>query len=196
VTKTLSDKSRSGLPQVPFWFLRHGQTDYNAQGLSQGALDIPLNEIGRQQARQAGLLLRHRGIVSIVCSPMLRTRETAAVVNDILNLPIAFEPGLREVVFGGMEGKPLAPWFQRWMAGVETPPGAESFTELTRRASEAMRQILNQPCLVLIIAHGGVFRALRHLMRASQEGLTPNGQPLFCAPSGGSWKIKNAEQDL
>jgi broad specificity phosphatase PhoE len=179
----------SGLPKTPFWFLRHGQTDYNANGLSQGAIDIPLNETGRAQARAAAPLLADRGIVSIICSPMLRTRETAAIVNEKLRLPIAYDPAIREVIFGGMEGQPLHPWFQSWMDGDYTPDGAESFAELTTRVVAALHRILDQPGPVLLVAHGGVFRAVRDLMGIAREGLTPNGQPLFCTPTESGWQV-------
>ena len=84
------------LPELPFWFLRHGETDYNARGLSQGAIDIPLNDNGRAQAKAAGSLLAGKGIVSIVCSPMLRTRETAIIVAAELDVAadLQFEPAL------------------------------------------------------------------------------------------------------
>ncbi|MBU6500106.1 MAG: histidine phosphatase family protein, partial [Rhodospirillales bacterium] len=49
------------LEQSAFWFLRHGETDWNAQNLSQGNVDIPLNETGLAQARSAALLLRGKG---------------------------------------------------------------------------------------------------------------------------------------
>lgn len=178
------------LPQIPFWFLRHGQTDYNARGLSQGAIDIPLNETGRAQAKSAGAELANRGIVSIVCSPMLRTRETAAIVNQVLGLPVTYEPAIREVIFGGMEGKPLHPWFQDWMEGSFTPAGAESFAALTLRVEAALGRILSLPGPVLIVSHGGVFRALRSLMGVSREGLTPNGQPLYCEPLEDGWRVE------
>ncbi len=177
------------LPEIPFWFLRHGETDYNARGLSQGAIDIPLNDNGRTQARAAAAMLAGKGIVAIVCSPMLRTRETAAIVNEVLNLPISFEPAIREVVFGGMEGKPLSPWFQDWMDGTFTPDGAESFAELVARLSAAMQTILALPGPVLVVAHGGVFRALRDLMGVTREGLTPNGMPLYCKPTAEGWQV-------
>jgi broad specificity phosphatase PhoE len=177
------------LPATPFWFLRHGETEYNARGLSQGAIDIPLNDTGRNQAKAAAPLLANRGIVSIVCSPMLRTRETAAIVNEVLGLPVTYEPAIREVVFGGMEGKPLSPWFQSWMDGSFTPEGAESFAELTSRIDGALQRILARPHPVLIVAHGGVFRAVRNLLGLSRDGLTPNGQPLYCEPIVGGWRI-------
>ncbi len=177
------------IPETPFWFLRHGETDYNARGLSQGAIDIPLNDHGRAQAKAAALTLAGRGIVSIVCSPMLRTRETAAIVNEELGLPIRYEPAIREVIFGGMEGKPLSPWFQDWMDGVFTPDGAESFAELVVRVGNALPGILALPGPVLIVAHGGVFRAVRDLMGVSREGLTRNGMPLYCNPGPEGWQV-------
>jgi probable phosphoglycerate mutase len=177
------------LPRTPFWFLRHGETDYNAKGLSQGAIDMPLNANGRAQAEAAAPLLVGQGIAAIVSSPMLRTRETTAIVNQVLNLPVSFEPDLREVVFGGMEGKPLHPWFTEWMEGRATPEGAESFAALTERAEAAMSRVLALNGPLLIVAHGGIFRAIRDLMGLTKEGLTPNGVPLLCAPTTSGWKI-------
>ncbi|MDE8345603.1 MAG: histidine phosphatase family protein [Acidocella sp.] len=178
------------LPPVAFWFLRHGETDYNARGLSQGALDISLNENGRAQAIAAGPKLVGQGIVSIISSPMIRTRETTACVNACLGLEVGFEPGLREVIFGGMEGKPLMPWFLEWLEGRYTPPGAESFEEVKERVADAMARVLAQPSPVLVVAHGGVFRALRELMGlARTEGIAQNAEPLFCDPGLAGWQI-------
>ncbi len=180
------------LPAVPFWFLRHGETDYNAAGLSQGALDVSLNATGRAQAQAAGPLLAAQGITAIISSPMVRTRETTAIVNEFLHLPVILEPELREVVFGGMEGKPLQPWFPEWMEGRFTPEGAETFAAVTIRARIAMQRVLAQPGPVLIVAHGGIFRALRDLMGLTKEGLTPNAVPLFCEPTENGWEIRTA----
>jgi len=177
------------LPRIPFWYLRHGETDYNARGVSQGAIDIPLNDNGRAQSKAAATRLAGQGIVAIVCSPMLRTRETAAIVNEVLGLPITFEPGIREVVFGGMEGKPFGSWFQDWFDGSSTPAGAESFAELSKRVGTALETILALPGPVLIVAHGGVFRAIRNLMGITREGITPNGLPLYCQPTPGGWQV-------
>jgi probable phosphoglycerate mutase len=181
------------LPGTPFWFVRHGETDYNARGLSQGALDISLNANGRAQAANAGPLLAHRGIIGIVSSPMVRTRETTEIVNQTLHLPVTFEPDLREVIFGGMEGKPLAPWFTSWMDGSFTPADAESFAELSARIEAALNRLLALPGPILIVAHGGVFRAMRGLMNLTAEGLTPNAVPLFCKPDAHGWRVTVAE---
>jgi len=182
------------LPATPFWFLRHGETDYNARGLSQGAIDIELNATGRAQAERAGPVLAGRGITQIVSSPMLRTRQTTEIVNRTLGLAVTFEPDLREVVFGGMEGKPLMPWFPEWMAERFTPEGAETFAALRERAAGAMARVLQAPGPVLIVAHGGIFRALRDLMGLPREGLTPNAVPLFCTPTLTGWRVEVAAE--
>jgi broad specificity phosphatase PhoE len=176
------------LPEIPFWFLRHGETDYNAAGLSQGALDIPLNATGRAQAELAGPLLAGQGITAIISSPMQRAKQTAETVNEFLHLPLSFEPDLREVMFGGMEGKPLLPWFPEWLEGRYTPPNAETFAQVLARIQQAMARVLC-PGPLLIVAHGGVFRALRDLMALPKQGLTPNALPLYCAPSDTGWTV-------
>ena len=169
----------SALPPAPFWFLRHGETDYNAKGLSQGAIDVPLNGTGRAQARAAALLLKDAGIAAIFASPMRRTRETAEIVNETLQLPLNFEPDLREVVFGGMEGKPLMPWYTSWVAGQYTPEGAESFADLLVRARGAFARVLEAPGPLLIVSHGGVARAMQALKGGASAVPAPNGVPFF-----------------
>jgi len=179
-------------PATPCWFLRHGETAYNAQGLSQGALDISLNETGRAQAAAAGPKLAGQGITRIIASPMLRTRETAAIVNEVLQLPLCYEADLREVVFGGMEGKPLLPWFPEWLEGRYCPDGAETFNALLVRVGAAMQRVLAQPGPVLVVAHGGVFRAIRDLMGLPRaQGIAANAVPLFCEPTLTVWRIHN-----
>ncbi len=180
------------LPAQTFWFLRHGETDYNARGLSQGALDISLNATGRAQAGQAAGKLVGQGITRVVSSPMVRTRETTEIVNEILALPVTFEADLREVIFGGMEGKPLLPWFPEWLEGRYTPAGAETFEQVKARAATAMARVLTLPGPVLIVAHGGIFRAIRDLMGLPREGLTRNAEPLLCEPTLTGWRVKPA----
>jgi broad specificity phosphatase PhoE len=184
------------LPRRGFWFLRHGQTEWNARGVSQGAVDLPLNETGRVQARAAAPLLEGRGLVGIVASPLSRARETAEIVNRALELPLDFDPDLREVMFGGQEGKPLAPWFQQWLDGDFTPPGAESFSELSARAAAALQRILPRPGPLLIVSHGAIFRAMRGLMGVTVKPGTPNGIPIRCEPHGEGWSVQAAEVPL
>ncbi|MDP9116224.1 MAG: histidine phosphatase family protein, partial [Actinomycetota bacterium] len=66
--------------RVTFAFIRHGQTDWNRDDKLQGSSDIPLNEVGRQQAREAAAHLGHGGWQVVVSSPLVRARETAEII--------------------------------------------------------------------------------------------------------------------
>src|SRR5258708_4300999 len=180
------------IAQMPFWYLRHGETDWNRQGLSQGNIDIPLNELGLAQAREAAVRLRNRGITSIVASPLSRARVTAEIVGEALGLDVTIEPDLREVSWGVHEGQPLAEWFHDWVAGHVTPEGAESFAGLRRRVVGGLNRAVGQPPAVLIVAHGGVFRAIRSAMNLEMSGRTRNCVPMWCEPPrapDGEWAL-------
>ncbi|WP_428541883.1 histidine phosphatase family protein [Rhodopila sp.] len=184
------------LHRVAFWFLRHGETDWNAQDLSQGNVDIPLNETGLAQARSASLLLRNRGIKAIISSPLSRARVTADIAAAELGLPVQIDDGLREVSFGVQEGKPMAEWFQPWVDGLLTPAGAETFPALTARAVAAINRCISRPPIVLVVAHGALFRALRGAMGHEPNVRTRNAVPVWCEPppSGETvWRITYAD---
>lgn len=181
----------SSLTAQPFWFLRHGETDWNAQGLSQGAVDIPLNANGIAQAHAAAPMLKGRGIATIVASPLSRARDTAQVVADLLGLPVELDEGLRETSFGAQEGQPMVQWFNDWVAGTYTPADAESFAHLRARAVAAVNRALARPAPVLVVAHGALFRALRAEMGLEPNVRTRNAWPMFCEP-GAPWTLTDA----
>jgi probable phosphoglycerate mutase len=184
------------LNPVAFWFLRHGETDWNAQNLSQGNVDIPLNETGLAQARSAALLLRNRGIRAIISSPLSRAKVTADIAAAQLGLPVEIDEGLREVAFGVQEGKPMSEWFTHWVDGVLTPEGAESFPALTKRAVAAINRCTARPPVVLVVAHGALFRAMRGAMGHEPNVRTRNAVPVWCEPPGSGsdiWGITYAD---
>ena len=177
------------LTKIPFFFLRHGETDWNANGLSQGQVEVPLNANGREQASLSGEKLAGHGIATIVCSPLGRAQETAHIVAGILKLPFATEADLREASFGEQEGKPMGRWYDDWVSGSYTPAGGETFVDLRTRVVSALNLALMQPAPVLIIAHGAMFRAARAAMGLSALVRTENGVPVWCEP-GEPWNLK------
>lgn len=171
-----------GLNPVPFLYLRHGETDWNAKGLSQGNIDIPLNATGRAQAIAAAPLLAGRGIRSIVSSPLSRARDTADAVAAVLGIAVATDTDLREVEFGTHEGQPMAEWFADWVAEEFTPPGAEPFAALRRRAVAAVNRATARPGMVLIVGHGAFFRAIRSAAGLIANVRTKNATPIRMQP--------------
>ena len=188
----------------PYWYLRHGQTDWNRAGLSQGRTDVPLNETGIEQAAEAAALIAQAldaagegGIVRIVSSPLERALRTATIVRDALvarglpALPLSIEPDLAEVSFGEQEGQPISDWYDHWIAGDYTPPQAESFAVLRARAVGAINRATASTGRPLVVAHGALFRALRAAMDLPANVRLANAVPLSAAPrQSGGWALE------
>ena len=93
------------------YFVRHGQTDWNAETRFQGTRDIPLNDIGRGQASRNGKALKDivdPSKVNFIASPLMRTRETMEIIRAEMELePQAYQTDdrLKELSFGDWEGR-------------------------------------------------------------------------------------------
>lgn len=87
--------------------VRHGETDWNAAGILQGWMDVPINDLGRQQALDLAAACAEAGLEAVWSSPLVRAAETAEIVAAALDLPLPrFHPGLRERCFGAIQGIP------------------------------------------------------------------------------------------
>ena len=181
------------LNPIPFWFLRHGETDWNAEGRSQGQTDIPLNQVGRLQAARAARTLAATHIATIIASPLSRARVTAETVAATLGLPVQFDDDLMEVNFGVQEGEPMGDWYDDWIADAYTPEGAEPFASLRARAVRAINRATALPGPVLVVAHGALWRAFRYEAGLPSNVRTPNALPLFAQPGVGSWTLDTLE---
>jgi uncharacterized phosphatase len=78
--KTVIVFMKSLLPQKTFYFLSHGETDWNKRGIYMGRTDIPLNDTGRSQAQESIPYIDKEPITHIVTSPLQRSLETATIV--------------------------------------------------------------------------------------------------------------------
>ena len=159
------------------YYIRHGETAWNAAGRFQGAQDIPLNDRGVTQAAHAGSILddlfvrdgRVAMSLTFVASPLGRARHTMELVRGALRLPpaeYALDDRLREIGYGDWEGSTLAQQqashpeifaireLDKW--GVP-PPGGESYASVTKRMQDWHRSLQGD---TVAVAHGGTARAL------------------------------------
>ncbi|MDO5097017.1 MAG: histidine phosphatase family protein [Peptostreptococcaceae bacterium] len=150
------------------YIMRHGKTDWNAKRKLQGRTDIPLNEEGREMARQAASAYRDVHFDICYCSPLARAKETAEIVLQGRNVPIVFDERLREMSFGVYEGLeksfeipdcPVNLLFQNPEAYVAVEDG-ESLAQLYERTGEFLNEVV-KPALekgmdILIIGHGAM----------------------------------------
>lgn len=167
----------------PIFFIRHGQTDWNAEGRFQGQHDIPLNDRGRAQARQNGLYLAHllannAAAFDYVASPLGRTRETMELLRGAMQLdPSAYSTDERliELSFGAWEGQTLEELEEGYPDAMKRregdkwhfqPPGddAESYEILSWRIAGWLDSVTVP---TICVTHGGVIRALLKLTGAA-----------------------------
>lgn len=172
----------------PFYFLRHGETDWNKNKMTQGQIDSQLNETGLAQAALAGKALANEPIERIISSPLSRVRSTAEAVAKYHDIEIEFDDGLKECHLGDMQGEPHGDWLRRYWLGEFDPPGGEKFSEFSERVFDTMAGAVSRGPNTLIVAHGGLWVAANqfvtitpHLMRM------PNALPLKVVPNGKEW---------
>ncbi|MCR2809887.1 MULTISPECIES: histidine phosphatase family protein [unclassified Microbacterium] len=160
--------------------VRHGETDWNRARRVQGSTDIPLNETGRAQARDAAAALRAQLDLSaaaacpvVVSSDLSRARETAEIIADELGLaaPRTYA-GMRERAYGEAEGVDADEFLARWgdWHAAEIP-GAEPWPQLRARGLRALDEIVRDArratapaaASVVVVTHGALIRELiRH----------------------------------
>ena len=84
------------VPAKAFYFVRHGETVLNAQNVIVGAVEDPLSEKGRSQARSAGAYLKEKSFCTLISSPRMRATETAELIAQQTGKPLIIEEGLSE----------------------------------------------------------------------------------------------------
>jgi broad specificity phosphatase PhoE len=159
------------------YYIRHGQTEWNALGRLQGVQDIPLNELGRTQSVHAGHILadlfgrdgENASSIGFVASPLGRARQTMELVRGVLKLPLAgyaIDDRLREIGYGEWEGSTLAEMqakdpdlfarrqIEKWTVA---PPAGETYVSVQARMADWYRGLTGD---TVVAAHGGTLRAL------------------------------------
>jgi broad specificity phosphatase PhoE len=165
------------MPTPTIYYIRHGETSWNAAGRLQGVQDVPLNDLGRKQAAHAGNILadlfvrdgRDKSSLVFVASPLGRARSTMELVRGAMTLPpadYALDDRLREIGYGQWEGSTLAEMqvrdpvlftkrqTEKWAV---SPPGGESYVQVQARMQDWYNSVRTD---TVAVAHGGTARAL------------------------------------
>ncbi len=151
-----------------WWFLRHGATEFNRHHRIQGKSDIPLSDLGRQQAHQLVDTTQFDPLPEIIySSPLLRARNTAEVVANALKLPLILDERLMEWNCGDAEGESLEAYLQNhpdfsivWDDLDFRYPHGESKRELCHRGSEFVAMLRNETRVPLVVAHQAILNCV------------------------------------
>ena len=154
------------------YLMRHGQTDWNVKGRTQGWKDTPLNEVGLAQAQAAAEKLKDLSIETIYASDLKRAKKTADIISARLDLPIHYTQKLREMYFGKAEGVKKTdlgakfPYIYQAFNDIKNPgrdeigyPNGETIGQVQQRFIKFINRLRTDGQQnVLLVTHGVVIR--------------------------------------
>jgi broad specificity phosphatase PhoE len=165
---------------MKIFVVRHGLTSCNKRGVINGqGVDECLEEEGVAQAETAAQIAP-KHVTKIYASPMLRTKQTAEIINKVLEKEISYHPELMEVNFGAFSQKSWKEIEEQYGEGMRkkytsqnydfTPYQGESVTNVHTRLKKMLQDIKANHADedVLIVTHGGIVRALYHIYHAKE----------------------------
>jgi len=151
--------------------VRHGRTPWNKDKIFRGSRDIPLDEVGREEAGLLAEWLKDETIHAACTSPLSRSRDTAEAVARHHGVKVVDHSGLSDLVYGDWEGVPLAEvkvkfadLYRQWETAPHTVrfPGGETLDELRTRSLAAVDEVVRRhpDQVVLLSAHRAVNKVL------------------------------------
>jgi len=166
--------------------IRHGETAWNRARIFRGTHDVPLNDIGRDQARLLAAALRARRIDAGYTSPLTRARETAEIVLADHGVRAAVEEGLKDFNYGrwtGIEESQVARrWPQQYAQWTAEPakariPDGETLQTVSDRAFTTMETLVSRhrDQTIALFAH----RVVNKLLVLAALGLAPDRFPFI-----------------
>jgi probable phosphoglycerate mutase len=191
---------------MPFYVLRHGQTDWNVQLRLQGSTDIPLNATGRQQAHVAAGILAREGLTKIIASPLSRALETARIVGAASGLEPVIDDRLIERNFGLFEGMTIDDVHAHReemrehmnpaadLDGKHYPHNAEPLGEVIDRVFACVNEHRAGKDKCLFVFHGIPFRAVTRKFLNDMYS-SPNAAPVRFEEDGEAWRMVALDPD-
>lgn len=185
--------------------VRHGETAWNAEGRVQGQLDIPLNEVGRAQARATADALAEHDFTAIYCSDLIRVRQTAEPSARRLALPVSYTAELRERHYGMFETLTYVEvrekFPEQYARFRDKDPdfdfeGGESLRKFNERSLKVVSEFIERHPgeQILVFTHGGVLEMVYRQARAvglssPRDFEIPNAGINWIEVTPNEWKV-------
>ena len=157
--------------------LRHGQSEWNAEGKWQGQADPPLTELGEKQAKAAAqkLLSVSHGFDKITSSDLRRARRTAEIIAQVIGGDVSVYKEFRERDAGAWQGLTRSEIETSWpnaIADQRWPEGYESDDAVVHRVMPCLERLRGDYKNILLIGHAGLIRALDRFNDAEEASIT------------------------
>ena len=172
--------------------VRHGETDWNADGRLQGQTDRPLSDFGRRQAQRLGDQLKSEELEgeeleAIYASDLARARETAEIVGARLGQPVELDADLREKDWGTWEGLTAVERDRVEFVGESTEAHQERVLRALRRISERHPGDGS----VLVVTHGGSMRRVQTAAMGMALPVVENCGRWLCSCENGRFRAED-----
>ena len=179
-------------PVTSLLLVRHGQSEWNAEGRWQGQADPPLSALGEAQAIAAAERLD--GIDAVWASDLVRAARTAELIAAELEVDVVLDERWRERHAGEWQGHTRDEIEGAWpgyLADGRRPPGWEPDADVVERAVDACRAIVaTHPAAgVVVVTHGGVVRTLERHFGATDDELLANLGGRWVEVHGDSFRL-------
>lgn len=196
-------KYPTNIPHIPFYFVRHGQTDWNKEHKIMGQIDIPLNAVGLQQAQAVAQNIAHLEISRIVSSPLKRAVQTSEIIAAHMNISITKLDEFTECSLGILEGRykgdnELA-LIECWKKGGNIE-SSEHRSDFTARIAVGLNCALTSSSdkkPILIVAHRPTYWELLHILNAqANDTSAENCSVYFFSPpdlNSNQWVVNALE---
>ncbi|MCB1112054.1 MAG: histidine phosphatase family protein [Chlamydiales bacterium] len=184
------------IPKKAFYFIRHGQTDWNFRKICQGNTDIPLNENGITEASKAAKSSASLSFDSIWASPLQRALHTAKMIHACnQKLPFVVNADLREREWGSIEGRASMEMYaveemEEKDSQYSPPSGVELRKHFIVRIARGVTEALSADGMPLIVSHGRVFLCLCEILNIPLIRQVPNVAIIKCVPDHSGWHVK------
>jgi broad specificity phosphatase PhoE len=151
--------------------VRHGRTRANREGVFRGRMDVPLDGVGREQARATGNRLKDRPLAAIYASPLSRARDTAEAVARHHDLKVQVDEAFDNLELGPWTGRRRAEVARedpdRWRLWVTRPEelrlaGAETLGQVAERSAARLGELVRDHAgeEIVVVAHRAVIKPL------------------------------------
>ncbi len=159
------------MPSPEVTLVRHGQTEWSKTGRHTGRTDVPLTDLGRQQAVALGKMIEDAKFDRVLSSPLSRAWETMELAG-LANSDVASDD-LVEWDYGDYEGRPTAEIrvdLPGWTVWTHPIVGGESIEDVSARADRVIDSVLESEGSIVMFAHGHILR----ILAARWMGLAPD----------------------
>ncbi len=176
-----------------FYFIRHGQTDANRQGIMCGGdWNLTLNSTGFDQAARASEHFKSKvqNLGSLCVSPLFRAQQTAGFFSEAYGLPMLLIEDLREWKIGAWEKVSFESIKEDFLGHGEPPGGGETRAMFHARVQSALNICLQATAPALIVSHGGLGLALQKILGTDAERIENCVAHHVYRNSQGLWKAE------